>query len=145
MSLNLTYSNKRKHFRRFDIKILTPKSRQAKNHWQKLIFLRFVLFFLNCKRDFYICSKCYRHVALHEKWSFPLRTSLVNVTKSAVYCGFGHIYWKKSSMEYLNFCAVSHGKFSHLHKIFFWQKVNMRKGYNSSSGAKVKFFIQRIL
>ena len=31
--------------------------------------------------------------ALHKKWSFPLRTSLVNVTKFAVSCGFGHIYW----------------------------------------------------
>ena len=32
MSLNLTYSNKRKHFRRFDTKILTPKTRPAKTH-----------------------------------------------------------------------------------------------------------------
>ena len=31
--------------------------------------------------------------ALHKKWSFPLRTSLVNVTKLAVSCGSGHIYW----------------------------------------------------
>ena len=30
--------------------------------------------------------------ALHKKWSFPLRISPVNVTKSAVSCGFGHIY-----------------------------------------------------
>ena len=27
-----------------------------------------------------------------EKLSFPLRISSVNVTKSAVFCGFGHIY-----------------------------------------------------
>ena len=31
---------------------------------------------------------------LHKKWSFPLMISLVNVTKSAVYCGFAHIYWR---------------------------------------------------
>ena len=31
---------------------------------------------------------------LHKKWSFPLRISSVNVTKSAVSCGFGHIYWR---------------------------------------------------
>ena len=31
---------------------------------------------------------------LHKKWSFPLRISSVNVTKSAVSPGFGHIYWK---------------------------------------------------
>ena len=29
---------------------------------------------------------------LHKKRSFPLRISSVNVTKSAVFCGFGHIY-----------------------------------------------------
>ena len=31
---------------------------------------------------------------LHENWSFPLRISSVNVTKSAVFCGFSHIYWR---------------------------------------------------
>ena len=31
---------------------------------------------------------------LHKKWSFPLRTYLVNVSKSAVSFGFGHIYWR---------------------------------------------------
>ena len=30
---------------------------------------------------------------LHKKWSFPLRISSVNVTKSAGSCGFSHIYW----------------------------------------------------
>ena len=30
---------------------------------------------------------------LHKKWSFPLRISSVNVIKSAVSWGFGHIYW----------------------------------------------------
>ena len=29
-----------------------------------------------------------------QKWNFPLEIPSVNVTKSAVYCGFGHIYWK---------------------------------------------------
>ena len=32
--------------------------------------------------------------ALHKKWSFPLRISSVNVTKSAGNCGFGQIYWR---------------------------------------------------
>ena len=30
-----------------------------------------------------------------QKWSFPLRVSSVNVIKSAVSCGFGHISWRK--------------------------------------------------
>ena len=29
---------------------------------------------------------------LNKKWSFPLRIS--SVTKSEVFCGFGHIYWR---------------------------------------------------
>ena len=29
---------------------------------------------------------------MHKKWSFPFRISWVNVTKSPVSCGFGHIY-----------------------------------------------------
>ena len=32
--------------------------------------------------------------SLYKKWSFPLKTSLANVTKSAVSCGFGHNYWR---------------------------------------------------
>ena len=33
--------------------------------------------------------------ALRKIWSFPLKISLVNVTKSAVSCGFGHSYRRK--------------------------------------------------
>ena len=33
------------------------------------------------------------------KWSFPLRISSVNVTKSAGNCGFGHIYWRNPSWK----------------------------------------------
>ena len=29
----------------------------------------------------------------HKKWSFPLRISSVNVSKSAGSCGLGHNYW----------------------------------------------------
>ena len=36
---------------------------------------------------------------LHKKWSFPLRIFLVNVTKLAVSCRFGHIYWRYSHWE----------------------------------------------
>ena len=31
--------------------------------------------------------------SLHKKWSFPLRISSVNVTKSAASRVLGHIYW----------------------------------------------------
>ena len=33
-------------------------------------------------------------IKLHKKWSFPLRISSVNVTKSSGNCGFGHICWR---------------------------------------------------
>ena len=32
------------------------------------------------------------YLTLDKKWSFPLKISSVNVTKSAVSCGIGHIY-----------------------------------------------------
>ena len=35
-------------------------------------------------------------VTLHKIWSFPLRISSVNVTKSATSWEFGHIYWRNS-------------------------------------------------
>ena len=31
---------------------------------------------------------------LHKKWSFSLKISSVNVTKSEGNCGFGQIYWR---------------------------------------------------
>ena len=33
-------------------------------------------------------------ISLHKKWSFSLRISSINVTKYAVSCRFGHIYWR---------------------------------------------------
>ena len=46
-------------------------------------------------------------ILLHKKWSFLLRISLVNVTKSGGNCGFGHIYWKnpKGKTSFLVQCT----------------------------------------
>ena len=38
-----------------------------------------------------------------QKWSFPLRISSVNVTKSAIFSGIGHIYWRNSEWKILFF------------------------------------------
>ena len=52
--------------------------------------------------SFYSVNKAEKDLwALHKWWSFPLRIFLVNVTKSAANCGFGHMhqrnpYWKTS-------------------------------------------------
>ena len=45
---------------------------------------------------FWLCGNFIEVVywTLHKKWSFPLRISSLNVTKSAGNCGFGHIYWR---------------------------------------------------
>ena len=48
-------------------------------------------YFLHSCKSF---SKHLDQMSLNKKWSFPLSISSVNVTKSAVSCGFGHIYWR---------------------------------------------------
>ena len=65
----------------------------------------------NMKASHYIkkCKKCLNSceswirflrpsnvVSLHKKWSFPLRISSINVTKSTGNCEFGQIYWRNS-------------------------------------------------
>ena len=42
-------------------------------------------------------------LALHEKWSFLLKISSVYVTKFAISCGFGHIYWRNCQWKTLFF------------------------------------------
>ena len=46
---------------------------------------------------------------LHKKGSFPLRVSSVNVTKSAVSCGFDHIYWRNPWWK-TSFLRIEHLK-----------------------------------
>ena len=55
---------------------------------RKLKFLRN----LDIKKRMALIKISKTRKALHKKLSFPLRISLVNVTKSAGNCGFGHIY-----------------------------------------------------
>ena len=45
-------------------------------------------------------------IALHKKWSFPLRISSVNVTKSAGNSGFGHICWRDPIWKTSFSCAA---------------------------------------
>ena len=46
------------------------------------------------KKRFELVFRLLQKDSLNKKWSFPLRISPVSVTKSAIFCGFGHIYWK---------------------------------------------------
>ena len=44
--------------------------------------------------------------SLHKKWSFLLRTSPVNVTKSVVSSRFGYVYWRNPSVLFRFFCLL---------------------------------------
>ena len=45
-------------------------------------------------------------IVVHKKWSFPLRISSVNVTKSTVSCGYIHIYWRNPSWKASFLCSA---------------------------------------
>ena len=44
--------------------------------------------------------------AMRKSWSFPLRIYSVNLTKSAVSCGFGYIYWRNLQWKISIYCPV---------------------------------------
>ena len=79
-----------KHFN-IDICIILLLDNQ-KNHFCVLVVWSVLSFLL-----IYFQSYC----------TFPLRISSVNVTKSVVSRGFGHIYWRNPKWKTLFFCAVS--------------------------------------
>ena len=79
------------------------------NHSVQILMFRKPAFSKNSKKNIcdgmkflrsctpsYMFSQQVFFFSLHKKWSFLLRISSVNVTKSAGNCGSGHIYWKKS-------------------------------------------------
>ena len=59
-----------------------------KAHVKKLVFIGWAL------SDTNIPSNMTDYSPLQKKWSFPLKNSLVNVTKLAGNCEFVHIYWR---------------------------------------------------
>ena len=78
---------------------------------------KYIVLCLNASTKFYNARRACRHAALmgiywsfthtlHKKWSCPLRIFSVNVTKSAVSCEFGHIYWRNPYWKTSFFCAV---------------------------------------
>ena len=62
-------------------------------------------------------------ISLHKKWSFPLRISSVNVTKSAVFCG------KKSLIENFIFCSVFGLDVLIITFHKFWTHLNRKYNY----------------
>ena len=49
-----------------------------------------------------------RTLTAQKKWSFTVRISLVNVTKSTVYYRFGHIHWRFLNRDLHFLCSVFH-------------------------------------
>ena len=73
------------------------------------------------------CNKVYLQL-LHKKWSFVLRISSVNVTKSAVTCGFDHIYWRNPLYKTSFFVQCTFQNFKNI-------KVKFRSDYHNESNS----------
>ena len=76
-----------------------------KRIWYRCFLVNFAEFLRTPPDDYQILLKdemtetsnsSERCITLHKKWSFLLRISSVNMTKFAVSCGFGHIYWRNA-------------------------------------------------
>ena len=85
----------------------------------------------------------YVETPLHKKWSFPLRISSVNVTKSAANCGFGHIYWRNPQWKTSFFvqctgflwCVLSRLRFYSYTGKYRYFSVHIRKSLDQKNPA----------
>ena len=66
---------------------------------------RFVTVRTSFFNSFFLSSHCTK------KWSFLLRISSVNVTISAVFCRFDHIYYENPSWKSPSLCSVPEKQF----------------------------------
>ena len=64
-------------------------------------------------------------ITLHKKWSFPLMISSVNVTKSAVSWGFGHIYGRNPQWKASFFLQCKERTFNKLLQHFWLFSTNL--------------------
>ena len=82
---------------------------------------------------------------LNKKWIVLLRISSVNMTKSAVYCGFAHIYSRNSSGKLPYFCRIFtvfdglyqkfNSSFNHRNQVSMYYMWNINiKGLTNSLG-----------
>ena len=84
-------------------------------------------------------------LSLLKKWSFPLRISSVNVTKSWGNCGFGHIYLRNPSWNtsffvqcllLLNMLLAKEKWILAVHLTFYRTELNWRRLWNSGISSK---------
>ena len=71
-----------------------PKNVDCFPHYLFIAKLILIITHLNWKMNIFNIASNGPKLALHKKWCFTLAISSVNVTKSAVPCGFGHMYWR---------------------------------------------------
>ena len=69
------------------------------------------------------------YLSLHKKWSFPLRISSVNVTKSAGFLRIWSHLLKKSLIENNIFCAVCYKRIYHMDSNIYWQLIQSLPQY----------------
>ena len=97
--------------------LMHKQMRVVKNGW-KLLFIE------HCHDE--TIAKLPERCTLHKKWSFQLRISSVNVTKSTISCGFDHIYWKihllSSAICYLMHCSLFSAFRSFLYSDRIWTR-----------------------
>ena len=76
-------------------KIWISRGQRELFRWKKKHFPQFFKCFLSVK-NWKIADINFKTSidTPHKIWSFPIRISSVNVTKSAVFWGFGHTYWR---------------------------------------------------
>ena len=87
------------------------------------IFLSISFFTQN---DILVSCKSILQWTLHKKWSFPFRISSINVTKSAVSCGFDHIYQKILSGKLHFLCSgikILNKSYHWMFSLHFYKKV----------------------
>ena len=76
-------------------------------------------------------------ITLRRKWSFPLRISSVNVTKSAGNCGFGQVYWRNPYWKSSDFVQWLYSR-SH-YKNYRWLSSIFEAG-NTMASCKIANF-----
>ena len=114
----------------------------------------------NCFCNYnYICSSykilhTYQKLlqTLHNKWSFPLRISSKNMTKSAVSCGFDHIYSKNPSWKTSFFVRRSKILYFLNHPLTLWSDSRVIQAYSESETNSepcktytMKRFVKRVI
>ena len=76
-----------------------------------------------------------------KKWSFPLRISSVNVTKSAGNCRLGHIYWRNSEWKTSFFVQCNERETIIL--IWVWKGETFTRGTTQKMKFSIKDFFSK--